>query len=25
MHGLARCTSQGFVAGRNAHAEKPQA
>ncbi len=21
MHGLARCTSQGFIAGRNAHAE----
>jgi predicted oxidoreductase len=25
MHGLARCTCQGFIAGRNAHAEKPQA
>jgi hypothetical protein len=25
MHGLARCTTQGFIAGRNAHAEKPQA
>ncbi len=22
MHGLARCTTQGFIAGRNAHAEK---
>jgi succinate dehydrogenase/fumarate reductase flavoprotein subunit len=25
MHGLARCTSQGFIAGRNAHAEKVRA
>lgn len=25
MHGLARCTSQGFIAGRNAHAEKARA
>ena len=25
MHGLARCTSQGFIAGRNAHAEKAHA
>jgi succinate dehydrogenase/fumarate reductase flavoprotein subunit len=25
MHGLARCTSQGFIAGRNADAEKARA
>ena len=25
MHGLARCLCQGYIAGRNAHAEKPTA
>jgi hypothetical protein len=25
MHGLARCTTRGFIAGRNAHVEKPRA
>jgi hypothetical protein len=25
MHGSARCTTQGFIAGRNAHAEAPKA
>jgi succinate dehydrogenase/fumarate reductase flavoprotein subunit len=25
MHGLARCTCQGFIAGRNAHAEQARA
>ena len=25
MHGLARCTCQGYIAGRNAHAETTRA
>jgi hypothetical protein len=25
MHGLARCLCQGYIAGHNAHAEKPTA